>query len=337
MRNGNHLGSPGTMNKDKGSLEQFEHHFKLINEELGSSITTDFSLVSDITNYSVLGEGKRLRPLLFVLSSELCGYAGKDVYRISTIFELIHSASLLHDDVLDNAETRRKKPAARNVWGNPAAVLAGDFLYAHATAIAAECNNLEFIKVLSHTTRRMVEGQFVELGHTHNWHLGVDKYLDIIIAKTAALISAACVCGGIIAGAPKEEVESLKEFGLNLGIAFQLIDDLLDYTSSEEIIGKPVGKDLREGKITLPLIYVLSDFEKSEVDKLEYLFKNHGATDKDYDDLIKTVRRNGVIERVRGEAKKYVDKGETFLELFPESFTKKGLLGLGEYIVNREL
>jgi len=273
---------------------------------------------------------------LFVLSGQLCGYQGENLYHLSTIFECIHTASLLHDDVLDNAEIRRNEPSVNQVWGNSAAVLGGDFLYSISFAIAAGCKQSRFLELLTDTTTKMAEGQVLELVHTHNWKIGRDDYMEIIISKTAVLISAACACGAIIAGAEKRDVDHLSQFGLNLGIAFQLIDDLLDYTSSEEEIGKPVGKDLREGKITLPLSYTLADLEKAEIERLEDLFKNNKAEDEDYNNLLMLVGNNNrVIERIRSEAKVFVEKAATFLNLFPESTIKKYLFDLNEYIVSR--
>ncbi len=316
-------------------LDRFNHHFDAINTELGQFNESGPSLVRDIAGYALMGEGKRLRPLLFVLSSKLCGLQGRHIYRFSTIFELIHSASLLHDDVLDNSELRRKKPSVPQVWGNSAAVLGGDYLYAMATMIATECNNLEIIKTLSDTLKRMVEGQFLELAHTHDWLTTQERYLEIIAAKTAALISAACACGALMAGARKGAISQLREFGLNLGIAFQLMDDLLDYTSSKEEFGKPVGKDLREGKITLPLIYFLCESVKTEVDKLQDLFGNKKAADGDYQRLITKVREKGVIKRIREEAEGYVKRAAGFLDALPESGPKQDLLDLGHYIITR--
>jgi len=316
-------------------LDQFNHHFERINDELGRNLNSYIALIKDIGQHSLLGEGKRLRPLLYVLSCKLCGYKGRDVYRFSTIFEYVHTASLLHDDVLDNAEMRRKKPTARNIWGNSAAVLGGDFLYSRAAAIALDLNNIQLSKVLNDTLARMVEGQFMELENTHNWYIKKDEYLDIISAKTAVLMSAACRCGAIIAGAEKRAVDHLSEFGLNLGIAFQLIDDILDYTSCEEDFGKPVGKDLREGKITLPLIYTLSDLERAEIDRLKYLFGNHRADDDDYKKLITKVRNSGIIERIRSDAKGYVDKAFSFLDFFHRSPIKENLVAFGEYMIKR--
>ena len=323
------------VDSDRLFLDQFDSHFSRINEELSRTLSTHVPLIENIGNHSLLGEGKRLRPLLFVLACQLCGYEGGDTYHLSTIFEYIHTASLLHDDVIDNGHIRRKKPTANHVWGNSAAVLSGDFLYSKSFSIAVSCKNLQLLKTLTETTTQMAEGQVLELSHTHNWHIGKDEYMDIIISKTAVLISAACACGAIISGAQEQAVEHLAQFGFNLGIAFQLMDDLLDYTASEETFGKPVGKDLREGKITLPLIYTLSDFDAEEVRRLEDLFKNEKAGADDYGRVITMVRNNGVTDRIRSEAGVYVDKAARFLDFFPETPIKGNLMDLNAYVINR--
>lgn len=320
---------------DRAFLEKFNHHFRRIERELNSTFGSRVPLIEDIGRHSLLGEGKRIRPLLCILSSRLCGYDGEDIYHISTLFEYLHSASLLHDDVIDNADMRRKKPSACHIWGNTAAVLAGDYLSTMAYSIAVGSNNMEIFKTATDTTARMVEGQLMELIHTHNWSISKNEYMDIIIAKTAELMSASCACGAIIAGAPGKEKECLQKFGMNLGIAFQLVDDLLDYSSSGEKFGKPVGKDLKEGKTTLPLIYALVKMGRKEANKLENLFKNHLAGEKDHLDLIRFVRSSGVIEEIRSEAVEYVERASEFLELFPESTYKNDLLHLNEYIAKR--
>jgi len=318
-----------------GFLDRFSTHLKEIDEALNQSLGARIPVVSDIVRYALLGAGKRIRPLLFVLSSQLCGYKGKDVYRLSTLFEYVHAASLLHDDVLDNADLRRSKPSVRQVWGNSAAVLGGDFLYSTASAIALECRNLELIRLLSDVLKRMVEGQFLEMEHTHDWKITKAEYMEIISAKTAALMGAACTSGAMVAGTDEKTMQHLGEFGLNLGIAFQLMDDLLDYTSSEEVFGKPVGKDLKEGKITLPLVHFVSELEKVEVERLAGLFKSQKASDKDYEDLIRRVRNHGAIERVRSEASEYIARAVNLINPLPDSPFKQGLLELGGYILTR--
>jgi octaprenyl-diphosphate synthase len=323
------------MDSDRRFSTQFEPYVEAINQALTKPLSTHVPMIEDIGYHSLLGKGKRLRPLLFVLSAQICGYSPGDVYHFSTIFEYLHTASLLHDDVLDNAEMRRKKPSARNIWGNSAAVLGGDYLYARASAVALESDSPEIMKVLNETATRMVEGQFLELAHTHDWHISKEQYVEIIVSKTAELMAAACACGGLLAGAESTAVEHLRAFGLNLGIAFQLIDDTLDYTSCEEEFGKPVGKDLREGKITLPLIYALIDLGEAEASRLEERFKNQKANDADYVNMITMVRDNGIHDRVRSEAKRFARKGAGFLEYFPDSPVKKALLALNSYVIER--
>lgn len=315
-------------------LDRFNPHFEAIQAELERSVQSRSPLIGDIATYALMGQGKRLRPLLFVLSSILCGYEDRRIYRFSTIFELVHAGSLLHDDVLDNAAIRRNKPSVPQVWGNSAAVLGGDYLYSLATIISTECDDLEMMRTLSITLKRMVEGQLLELSRTHDWSITQENYMEIITAKTAALISAACTCGALMAG-KKDGVERLREFGLNLGIAFQLMDDILDYTSSEEEFGKPVGKDLREGKITLPLIYYLSECDRAVTEELQDLFKNRHARDEDYQRLIAMVRETGVIDRIRSTAGDYVKRAASFLDSLPESAAKEDLLSLGPYILTR--
>ncbi|MBN1277119.1 MAG: polyprenyl synthetase family protein [Deltaproteobacteria bacterium] len=324
------------MGTDTEIKHRYKNHLKEINRALDKALSSNVPLIQDIGNYSLLGYGKRLRPLLFVLSCRLFDYNGDDTYRLSTIFEYIHTASLLHDDVLDNAEIRRNRPAANNIWGIHPAILEGDFLYSKASLIAVESNSIPFLKRVTETSTRMVEGQVLELIHTRDWKIGREDYLEIIKAKTAVLISAACACGAIISGGEESEEYSLAEFGMNLGIAFQLMDDLLDYTSSEEVFGKPVGKDLKEGKITLPLIYTVSGLEKSENKRIREVFSNESPSDEDCSDLVKLVRNSGAIDRIRNEAQSYIDEAMKCISRFPDSPVRTDLLRLGQYIIDRE-
>ena len=324
------------MGKGMDFLSNFQHHFEKINKELRSSIDSSVPLIKEMGEHSLLGDGKRLRPLLFMLASGLCGYRGEDVYRVSTVFEYVHTASLIHDDVLDDADIRRKKPSAKHVWGNLAAVLGGDFFYSTAAAIALETRRTKLLKLINDTTLRMIEGQVLELMHTHDWNLDKERYMDIIVAKTAELMSAACASGAIMADIDEEKVDQLAQFGLNLGIAFQLMDDILDYTSSEKTFGKPVGKDLREGKITLPLIYSLGEYDPGELESLEDLFKNQDPSRKDFEKLINRVRSSGAIEKIQAEAKGFADQADGCLDGFPDSQAKDDLKALNTYLVKRD-
>ena len=319
----------------KLNLEQFEEYFTLINEELYKVFDSRVPLVEEVGQYAVFSSGKRLRPLIFVLCCELCDYSGKDVYQFSTIFEYIHVASLLHDDVLDNAATRRKRPSANQVWGNQAAVLEGDFLFAKALSVAVRADNIPFLTKLTETAVRMTEGQILELAHVNDWQLTKAQYMEIITAKTASLISGACACGAILSGAPPHVETALTQFGLDIGIAFQLIDDLLDYTASEAEFGKPVGKDLREGKVTLPLIHTLSQLAPQETERLMERCAHAGPEDADVETMIRLVRANGALDRTWEEARAYVTGAVDHLEVFPDSPIKRNLQNLGRYIIER--
>ncbi len=332
----NELLKSDAMDLNEDIIRKHRIHFKKINEELTNTLTSQVPLIEDIGKHALLGDGKRLRPLFFILSCQLCNYQGKDVHRLSTIFEYIHSASLLHDDVIDNSMVRRRKASINHLWGNHTAILEGDFLASKSSSIAVGSNNMLFLKKITETSTQMVEGQVRELIHTDDWETSKEQYMEIITAKTGALISAACSSGAIISGALGEAEESLAKFGMKAGIAFQLVDDLLDYTSSEELFGKPVGKDLKEGKITLPLIYTLPKLEVSERKRLVALFKNRQATEEDYQVMTEFVRGSGAIDQVLNEAQFYVDKAANCLSPFPDSSAKRDLLNLSQHIIERK-
>ncbi len=323
------------MREESTFLDQFASYFSRINEELGMTLNSRVSLIEEVGSYSLLGGGKRLRPLFFILSCQLCNYHESDMYALSAAFECLHVASLLHDDVLDNASIRRGRSSANKIWGNPTAVLLGDFLFSKSSKMAIDKKHIDFLKVLADATTTMTEGQMLELDNTHNWNITRSEYMGIITSRTAALISAACTSGGIVARAKPAYIQSLKNFGLNMGIAFQIVDDVLDYTSTAEKSGKPIGNDLREGKVTLPLIYTLTYLEKEERDRLEHLFRNGNASEKDYSRIIELVQDNGAINRCRRDAQDYADHAETYLSPFPDSPVKESLLRLNQFIVDR--
>lgn len=317
-------------------MAKYQPYFEKIDREVEKALSSRISLIEEIGGHTLLGGGKRLRPLFFIISCELCGFRDERLYRLSTIFEYIHTASLLHDDVLDNANTRRKKPSANHLWGNHAAVLEGDFLYSKSFCVAVEAGNVSFLKLITDTTTQMAEGQIMELLHTNDWNMSREVYLDIINAKTAVLIAAACGGGGILSSADKRGVQALQKFGHLMGMAFQMMDDVLDYTSDQAVIGKPVGKDIREGKITLPLIYALEETADAERKRIQALFEQREPSDDEYQGLIDLVRKNGVLERVRSEAQRYVDKAALCLDGFRDSTARENLLELNRFIVERD-
>jgi len=233
-------------------FERLQHDIDKVNLYLEDNLKSHVPLISEVNQHILLGAGKRIRALLFVLCSRLNGFSGEKSFYFSSIFEYLHAATLLHDDVIDNAAVRRGKASANTVWGNSPSVLVGDFLLAKSFSMAVETQSLKILQVLSETTKRMAEGMVMELIHSHDFNVPEEIYREILIDKTAILISAACQTGAIWGQCTDKEAEALAQYGMELGIAFQLVDDLLDYTSTQEDFGKPVGNDFKEGKITLP-------------------------------------------------------------------------------------
>lgn len=303
---------------------------------LAENLKSKVPLISEINQHILLGGGKRLRALLFILCSRLCGFSGEKAYYFSSIFEYLHAATLLHDDVIDNAAVRRGKASANTVWGNPASVLVGDFLLAKSFDLAVETENVPFLDVLSRTTTRMAEGMVLELIESHNLEVTEEVYREILINKTAILISAACQTGAIWGKAGLEEQEALAEYGLELGIAFQIVDDILDYTATQDEFGKPVGNDFKEGKITLPLIQTLkvcSDENKNEVRRIK---EKYQFADEDFGFLFELIKGHGGFEYAWEKALNSKEKAKSLLKRFSPTADRQTLIDLADFVVERK-
>jgi octaprenyl-diphosphate synthase len=310
-------------------LEKIEYFLR---ENLSSSIP----LISEINRHILLGGGKRLRALLFVLCARLCGYReGKEHY-YSCIFEYLHAASLLHDDVIDNAALRRGKPSANTLWGNSASILVGDFLLAKTFALSLATGLLDFLQVISKTSTLMSEGMVQELIETGNLDVTEETYRNIIINKTAVLISAACEAGAIIARAGQAEREALAGYGMDLGIAFQLIDDLLDYTATSDQFGKPVASDFKEGKITLPLIQALKRCGVEDRERITRLARQETISQEEFTYLLDLIREAKGLEYTWDQAVKSKERAKNHLNAFPASETVHLLADLADFVVERK-
>src|SRR6056297_1217775 len=239
-------------------LARMEPDLNRIEAALQNNLTPHLQLVSDTAGHLIFSGGKRLRPLLNVLCARLCGHEDEFVVKFSTIVEFLHTATLLHDDVVDDAAMRRGKPVAHAVFGAPVTVLVGDFLLARALAIAARTENPKIIRIISDITESMCQGEIQQLTRKGDIRLTESEYMEVIQRKTGFLIQGACQTGAILAGADAEAEKQLSEYGYHIGIVFQIADDLLDYIAETDTLGKTVGADLREGKLTLPLIHVLA-------------------------------------------------------------------------------
>ncbi|HDI78093.1 MAG TPA: polyprenyl synthetase family protein [Desulfobacteraceae bacterium] len=316
--------------------KEFQPIIFKIEESLKRNVHSQISITEDMVRYGLLGSGKRLRPLLFILSYRLFEMDDNDdLYDYSIIFEFIHTASLFHDDVIDNSEYRRKKPSVKKIWGNNAAILGGDFLFSRALEIAVRIKNSTFLEIVAQTTTRMAEGQVLELVNIDNMDLTEQEYLRIVRLKTAFLISCACTCGAILAGAKRGLVEHVSEFGINMGMAFQLVDDILDFTGSIEDMGKPPLKDIKEGKITLPVIYTLAQLVPEERDRFRKIFFNARDRQYDFEYLIGVIRKKGGIEKTLNVAHLYIERAKKELRSLPDSYAKLCLKRLCNYILHR--
>ena len=307
-----------------------------IETALSANLSPYLALVSKTARHILFSGGKRLRPLLMVLSARLCGYAGEDDKKYSTIFEYLHAATLLHDDLVDGAAVRRGKPVAHSVFGNPTTVLVGDFLLARSLSIAAETGRLKVIQTIAAITENMSQGEIQQLANKGRITLAEAEYRQVIENKTAGLIRGACRVGALVAGAPEKQVEQLSDFGYHLGLAFQMADDLLDYVADSRQLGKRTGADLREGKLTLPLIYVLERAAPAHRRWIVALVENRDFSQDDFARLVSLMGHYGGIEYTRRQAALQIDQAKTALDGFEASETRKTLTMIADYALARK-
>ncbi len=306
-----------------------------IERELLSLFRSDLPLLSVMGRYIIEGGGKRIRPLFLLVSSELAGFRGEERIRLAAIIESIHTASLLHDDVIDNAKIRRGKTAAHHIWGNQVVILVGDFLYSNALKEAVSFKNQEIMEALSEATTAMTEGELFQLSKVADPGITEEDYIRIISAKTGALISSACRIGGILGNLPTRQKRALADFGMKVGVAFQISDDILDYTSDEREFGKNLGKDLEEGKITLPLIDLLKRAKEEDVTRIKEIVKG-GANDGDLEWLIEKLREYNSLTNAYMKAKRLVEEAKAELSaVFSDSEALQELLFLADYSIMR--
>lgn len=316
-------------------LMQVKHDLEEIEVALEQNLNPYLDLVSQIAGHILFSGGKRLRPLLMVLSARICGYDGDYDKIFSTIFEYLHAATLLHDDLVDEATLRRGKPVANSIWGNAATVLVGDFLLARSLAIAAETKQPDVIKVVSRITENMSQGEIHQLVRKGSLDLTESEYMEIIKRKTAVLFQGTCRSGALIANVSLKKETALSDYGFNLGIAFQMVDDLLDYTLDTATLGKEVGADLKEGKMTLPIIYSLKSADEKNRTRMENIIKNKSFSANDFETLIKMIDKYGGQLYTQNLATEYVQNAKEALAVFQNSKTKEVLLMIADYTLSR--
>lgn len=305
-------------------------------QEFVGQLRSNVQIISHIGEYLHDGGGKRLRPALLLLTAKLFGQPTTPAaIRLATVIEALHTATLVHDDIIDDAQVRRGRPSVNQVWGNQITVLMGDWLYMSAFETALKQRSFEVLDILTSLTRQMTEGELVQLSQIGNIGISVEAYLEIIRRKTAYLFSACTEIGGLLGGASPVQQRALRDFGLNLGLAFQLIDDVLDFTSTEDILGKPAGNDLREGKITLPLIYLLQQGHPEDAQMIQTVIQEHDYRRVNRAAFVARLHELGVLEQARGVAREYASQARTNLELAPASPYKSALLDITEFVTER--
>ena len=317
-------------------LKFYDEDLKEVEANLKENLKSHAPMIAQVGNHLLISGGKRLRPLLVILSSRFCRYEGEaDIY-LASIVEFIHTASLLHDDVIDSAEIRRGKPVANSIWGNEASILVGDYLYSKALKLAVGLKNQRIMDTLSEATTTMSEGQIIELLKINDPDITEEEYLKMVEAKTAVLISACCRVGAIISGVEKKVEESLANFGLNLGMAFQLADDILDYRADELKLGKTLGKDLDEAKITLPLIHLLKRGKTEEVTGVKEIIRTNGFKPKDLEFILMLMNKYDSLGFCLYRAKEYLRKAKESIGIFEDTPLKEALFAVADYVINRE-
>ena len=306
----------------------------------------DNRLLAEVTEYAIFNGGKRIRPLLTILAAKLCWMAGgspadqtaeTELYKMALTFEYLHAASLLHDDVIDHADQRRGKKAANKVWSNTHVILAGDFLHTRAMLLAGTGGGSECLAKIYQATSAMVESEFLQLQNAQTVDSSEENYFKVLKGKTAALIAAACETGAIFAQGRENECAAIALFGANLGLTFQIVDDLLDYLGDAKKTGKAVGNDFQEGKMTLPLLYAVNRGDPEDRKLLDQLLADSSmARRQAIDQGRRIIERSGGFSYARGKAESLINEAVTALEIFPDGAEKGILTALSKYVLKRE-
>ena len=306
-----------------------------LEDEFGRDTVSDVQAITEIGEYLRGGGGKRIRPALLLLSAKLFDYQGRGAVRLGAVVEIIHTATLVHDDIIDEARTRRGRPAANTQWGNSKCVLAGDWLYMQAFKIALQERNFRILDALIELTQQMVEGELLQMEKLGKL-ITLDEYFDLIFRKTACLFSVCMRLGAILGGATAEQEGALAKYGHDLGMAFQIVDDVLDLTASEDILGKPVASDLREGKVTMAVIHALERCTLQERSKIETILRDRAFNGVTHAQILEILQRYGSLEAATSRAAHYAESARKSICTFPDSEIKRALLWAPEFVVARE-
>ena len=307
-----------------------------VEDRIHQNLTSSVTLVNTVAAHILNSGGKRIRPLLLLLCARLCGYAGREHHQLGSLVEFIHTATLLHDDVVDDADIRRGRQTARKVWGNQVSILVGDYLYSKAMCQVVEFRSQKINEVLAEACKKMAEGEVLQLYYNGNPAMPEGDYIKIVEHKTAGLIAASCRMGAILADASEEQQDSVFRFGQYLGIAFQVVDDTLDYTANGASLGKTLGQDLRQGKATLPLLHLLNHCSDRDRQMIKDRMETRTLTEGDLQRLIDLMDESGSIVYALNHAQAYIAAAKRELRQFEEGTAKRALSVAADYMVTRD-
>lgn len=319
----------------KEALNLVKNDIENVEQFLKDNIKTSVPLINEVILYLLSSGGKRLRPVFLALSARMCGYNGENIPAMSAVIEYIHTATLLHDDIIDGAKYRRKRPTANSLYGNDIAVLCGDFLYSRSYITLTEYGAKDVQMILSSVALTMSEGEVIQLLKTGDINITFEDYIQIITRKTAVLFSAACEIGGRLAQVSEEKIKALKDFGYYLGLGFQMTDDILDYMGDEKVTGKKNGTDLYEGKLTLPVILLLDIADDNDKEKVKEIFTKKDRNEEDLAVLKSIMDKYNMKEISEKKADDYINKSLSSLDIFEDNEYRKGLIALALAMVGR--
>ncbi|WP_031498698.1 polyprenyl synthetase family protein [Bryobacter aggregatus] len=323
----------------KQILDLVRDDLKRVEAAIGLETVGSVSAIKTISHHMHSAGGKRLRPILVLLSSRLVKSSSQttdEAIQLAAVVELIHTSTLVHDDVIDEAKTRRGAPSANALWGNQMSVLAGDWLYMQAFQIAMRQRNFAILDLLIGLTQVMVEGEFLQMERLGKIDISETDYMELVDRKTASLFSACCRLGAMAGNASEEDCARLGDFAWNLGMAFQMIDDILDFTSKETILGKPVGNDLAEGKVTLPLLYALTETTREETRSIETILKDRSYERVPFSRVLEIIEKYRGVERAQERAVQFTGRARQIIETFPDSAYRKAVLTIADIVTDRD-
>ena len=318
-------------------FEPIRADLEKVDEEFSRHVQSKVSLIPQIGQYIRTSGGKRMRPAVLLMAARLSGYSGDRAVLYAAVVEFIHTATLVHDDIIDDADLRRGRLAVHSRWGNDITVLLGDYLYIKSMALALTHDTLEIVRLLCDLTLKMIEGELYQLTKNGDADITEEEHFDIMRRKTAYLFGGCAQIGGLLGSVSKEREHALREYGFNLGIAFQLVDDLLDYTGDAETVGKPIGSDLREGKVTLPLIHL----QRQEPDGIgsriiRDAVASRSVTEDQWNELRRGLREHASIDYAYRRAIEFADGAKKHLYAFPPSPERDALVALPDYVLSRD-